>query len=97
MDDNSVKIVISIIGLIGTLTGAFLGYFGRSKKQAIEDARREQSQQDLIYDIQKEMQEIKKKLDTHNHYAERIGRIEKSIISIEKDVSFLGKAMNEKK
>lgn len=92
MEDNSVNIIIAIIGLVGTVVGALLGYFGKTKKQAIEDARREQEQADFMKEIKNEMVEIKKKLDTHNHYAERIGRIEKSIVSIEKDISFLGKA-----
>ena len=39
MDDNSVKVIVAIIGLIGTLVGGFSTYFVTSKKQAIEDAR----------------------------------------------------------
>ena len=71
MDDNSVKVIVAIIGLIGTLVGGFSTYFVTSKKQAIEDAKREQNQKDQFDNITNELGGIKKRLDEHNHYAEK--------------------------
>ena len=91
MEDNQVKIIIAVIGLIGTVIGAVLGYISKSKKQAIEDAKREQQQNDQFNKIFEEMNIIKKKLDEHNHYAEKFGEIEKSIIAIKKDIEYIRK------
>lgn len=92
MDNEAqVKIIIAVIGLIGTVVGAVLGYVSKSKKQAIEDAKREQQQNDQFNKIFEEMNIIKKKLDEHNHYAEKFGEIEKSIISIKKDIEYIRK------
>ena len=92
MDNEAqVKIIIAVIGLIGTVIGAVLGYVSKSKKQAIEDAKREQQQNDQFNKIFEEMNIIKKKLDEHNHYAEKFGEIEKSIVSIKKDIEYIRK------
>lgn len=92
MDNEAqVKIIIAVIGLIGTVIGAVLGYVSKSKKQAIEDAKREQQQNDQFNKIFEEMNIIKKKLDEHNHYAEKFGEIEKSIIAIKKDIEYIRK------
>ena len=90
MDANS-QIIIAIIGLIGTIIGAIIGYLGKSRKNAIDEAKREQQQSDLFNKIFEEMNLIKKKLDEHNHYAEKFGEIEKSIISIKKDIEYIRK------
>ena len=92
MDNEAqVKIIIAVIGLIGTVIGAVLGYVSKSKKQAIDDAKREQQQNDQFNRIFEEMNIIKKKLDEHNHYVEKFGEIEKSIISIKKDIEYIRK------
>lgn len=90
MDSNS-QIIIAIIGLIGTIVGAIIGYIGKSRKNAIDEAKREQQQSDLFNKIFEEMNVIKKKLDEHNHYAEKFGEIEKSIIAIKKDIEYIRK------
>lgn len=90
-EDNIVKIIVAIIALIGTLLGIVVGYIGRSRKQIAIDAKREQKQNDQFDRLFNEMDGIKKRLDTHNHYAERIGGIEKSIISMQKDIEYIRK------
>lgn len=90
-EDNIVKIVVAIITLFGTVIGIIVGYVGRSKRQSINEAKREQEQTDNFDKIFDEMNEIKKRLDTHNRYAEKFGDIEKSIISIRKDIEYIRK------
>ena len=103
MDENAVKIVVAIIGLIGTLIGGFSTYFVTSKKQAIQDAKREQNQNDKFDFIITEIGGVKKRLDEHNHYAERFTENAKdiaimnerqkslatSIEKIQKDIDYL--------
>lgn len=79
MDDNTVKIIVSIIGLIGTIIGSLFTYLIKSKNQAIKDAEREQSQRDQIEMVLKEQQKIKERLDNHNHYAEKFADTSKNI------------------
>ena len=91
MDDSTAKIIVGLIGLFGTILGIMAGYIGRTRKEAINDAKREQEQQDLFSRIFAEMESIKHKLDQHNHYAEKFGEIEKSIVAIKKDVEYIRK------
>ena len=95
-EDNIAKIIVALISLLGIITGAILGYIGRSKKQVIIDTQREQKQADLFDSLIKEMGEIKKRLDTHNKYAEKFGDIEKAIVGIKKDIEYIRKDTNEK-
>lgn len=95
-EDNIVKIIVAIIALVGTLLGIVVGYIGRSRKQIAIDAKREQKQNDKFDRLFSEMEDIKKRLDTHNHYAERIGGIEKSIISMQKDIEYIRKETYER-
>lgn len=94
-EDNIVKIIVTIITLLGTLIGVAVGYYSKSKKQSIMDAQREQKQMDSFAKVFDEMTEIKKRLDTHNKYAEKFGDIEKSIIAIKKDIQYIRKDKDE--
>ena len=90
-EDNIVKIITAIISLFGVVLGVIVGYIGRSKKQAIIDAKREQKQTDLFDRLFNEIEGVKKRLDTHNHYAEKIGTIEKTIVTMQKDIEYIRK------
>ena len=90
MEESSrVQIVLAILALLGTTLGSIIGYWGKSKKQSIEDAKREQKQTDNFEKIFDWMREVEHKLDTHNHYAEKIGSIEKSLIEIKTDLKYV--------
>lgn len=94
-EDNIVKIIVALIALSGTILGIIVGYITKSKKQAIIDAKREQKQNDLFEHLFDEMNEIKKRLDTHNKYAEKFGEVEKSLTAIKKDIEYLRKEKHE--
>lgn len=96
MDDNTVKIIVAIIGLIGTLIGGFSTYFVTSKKNAIQDAKREQNQKDQFANLFNELTSVKKRLDEHNHYAEKFAENAKDVAvmnerieRIQKDIEYL--------
>lgn len=90
------EIINALIGFAGVCVGAIIGYMGKNKKQAILDAKREQLQNDNMDLILEEMGEIKKRLDEHNKYAEKFSDIDKSLISIKKDIQYIRKDVDEK-
>lgn len=93
-EDNAIKIVVGLITLFGTLIGVFVGYLSKSKRQSVKDAQHEQLQNDRFDKLFSDMDAIKKRLDTHNKYAEKFGDIEKSIIAIKKDIEYIRKDHN---
>lgn len=88
------EIVVAIIGAVAVILSALLGYFSAVKKHEVEDAKREQEQKDLFKEIFKQMANIEKRLDEHNHYAEKYVETAKTLVAIQKDIAFL-KEMKE--
>lgn len=84
-------VLISIIGFAGVCVGAIFGYMGKSRKKAAQDAKREQEQRDSFAQIFKVLEEVKKRLDEHNHYAEKFGEIKLDIAGIKKDIEYIRK------
>ena len=93
--DNITQVLVAIIALLSSIFGGVLGYIGRSKKQAVIDAKREQEQSDLFERVFNELAGIRKRLDVHNQYAEKFGEIEISLTAIKKDIEYLRKEKNE--
>lgn len=89
MDANTTTILVAVIGLIGTVVGAVFTYLAKSRKAAIAEAKREQEQKDLFNNIFDELAGIKRRLDEHNHYAEKLGSIDKSLLSVTKDIEYM--------
>ncbi len=56
----------------------------QSKENAVKDAQREQRQSDRL-------EAIEHKLDIHNGYAEKLGHIDVSLASMQKDIEYLKK------
>lgn len=83
--------MISIIGFAGVCVGAIFGYMGKSRKHAAQDAKREQEQRDLFTQLFKSMEDVKRRLDEHNHYAEKFGEIKLDIAGIKKDIEYIRK------
>lgn len=88
------EIITAIIGATAVILSALLGYFSAVKKHEVEDAKREQEQKDLFKEIFKQMANIEKRLDEHNHYAEKYVETAKTLVAIQKDIAFL-KEMKE--
>lgn len=90
-EDNIVKIIVALIALFGTILGFITGFVARIKKQAIIDARREEEEKNLFNRIFDELEGVKHRLDEHNHYAQKFGKIEKTIVAIQKDIEYIRK------
>lgn len=82
-------VIIAVIGLISTLIGAVIGYFTSVKKNAIVEAKREQEQADNFKEIFKRFDATDKRLDEHNHYAEKLNDMAKAMIAMQKDIEYL--------
>lgn len=83
MDINAI-----IVGLLAVL-GSYLGNVALSTKKAKEDALKDKERETRQED---RMKSIEKKLDEHNKYAEKLGSIDKTLISMQKDIEYLRKA-----
>lgn len=90
----NIEVLTAIIGATSVILSALLGYFSAVKKHEVEDAKREQEQKDLFKEIFKQMGNIEKRLDEHNHYAEKYVETAKTLVAIQKDIAFL-KEMKE--
>lgn len=90
----NIEVLTAIIGATAVILSALLGYFSAVKKHEVEDAKREQEQKDLFKEIFKQMGNIEKRLDEHNHYAEKYVETAKTLVAIQKDIAFL-KEMKE--
>lgn len=89
-----IEIITAIIGAVAVILSAILGYFSAVRKHEVEDAKREQEQKDLFKEIFNQMSSIEKRLDEHNHYAEKYVETAKTLVAIQKDIAFL-KEMKE--
>ena len=83
MDFNAI-----IVGLLAVL-GSYLGNVALTTKKAKEDALKDKERETRQED---RMRSIEKKLDEHNKYAEKLGSIDKTLISMQKDIEYLRKA-----
>ena len=95
MDENNItQIIVAVIALVSAIFGSIIGYIGKTKKQAVLDATREQEQNDSFNKLFQEIENIKKRLDTHNKYAEKMGEIKEDIALLKKDVEYIRKGKN---
>lgn len=72
---NTEVIIAALIAAIASVIGNIIVRSSERKKDAIERAAR-----DTRLDMK--LSEIDRKLDSHNHYAERIGSVEMAIVAI---------------
>lgn len=77
-------IIVGILAVAGSYTGNVALSRKKDKIDNIKDAERETRQEDR-------MKLIEKKLDEHNKYAEKLGNIEKALVSMQKDIEYLRK------
>lgn len=76
---NDSGIIIATIGLVGTIAGAFATVKATARKRDVEEAAREQAQKDQLDNLNKALDSIKKRLDEHNHYAEKFAENSKNV------------------
>lgn len=72
---TSEVVIAALIAAIASVIGNIIVHQSEKKKEAIEQTARETR-------LDMQLKEISKKLDEHNHYAERIASVEMSIVAI---------------
>lgn len=77
-------IIVAIITAVSTIAGSWLVNHKEFRKDEIKRAKREQF-------IDNNLEIIQKKLDEHNHYAEKFGEIEKAIVRIDTTLKSINK------
>jgi hypothetical protein len=82
MDWNAI-----IVALLAVL-GSYLGNVALTRRKNRDDAIKEAEHQATL---DERMKSIEHKLDEHNRYAEKLTSIEKSMVSMQKDIEYLRK------
>lgn len=82
-------ITTSIITGVVAIIVAYLSYLKIYKQHKIDDAVREQRQLDHLDKIDEKIATLTKKVDEHNHYAEKLGSIAISLAAMSKDIEYL--------
>lgn len=77
-------ILTAIITAIGAVLGQWIISSSTKRKQAIEEAKREQRLDDRLKDIED-------RLKTHNDYASKLGALQLDIAEIRKDIEYISK------
>lgn len=88
MDWNS--IIIAILAVVASYVGNVTISFRKKRSEELREVEREARQAE-------QLKSIERKLDIHNGYAKRLEQIEKSMVSLQKDVEFLRKENNDSK
>lgn len=82
-------VVVGLIAGVVSIIGNIFVFASKTRETNATMAAHEQKQQDALDAVKLEMQEVKKRLDIHNGYAEKIGGIQKDIAVIKTDLSYL--------
>lgn len=81
------NIITTLISTIAGIITAYIAIVPKLKQMQIDDIKREQKQSDDMVYFREELGEVKKRLDIHNHYAEKFDDIKVSVIKVENEIS----------
>lgn len=84
-------LIVAVVSAVASITVQMIASLFRKRETDVTLAVHEQKQEDTMKAVREELSEVKKKLDIHNHYAEKIGSIEKNITALQKDIEYLRK------
>lgn len=87
----SEAIIVAIIVAITNIITSRYAYGKRKDEDEVREAKRQQQQEDRDDYFDEKLEEIDKKLDEHNGYAKKFGKIEISLTKLQKDVEYLRK------
>lgn len=84
-------VIVGLMSVAGSIIVQLIVSASKARETDAKMAAHEQEQKDALDSVKNEMEEVKKKLDIHNGYAEKIGGIQKDIAVIRNDLSYLKK------
>ena len=82
-------IIVAGVTSLGGVAGAYFAVRKGNLEQEIKNAQREQKQQDALDVVMDELSEVKKRLDSHNGYAEKFASASKDIALLQKDTQYI--------
>lgn len=82
-------VLVGLISASGAIVSQIIISYSKTKETNATLAAHEQKQQDAIDNIHTELAEVKKRLDSHNGYAEKFANASKDIAVTQKDVEFI--------
>ena len=82
-------IIVGLFGLVGSVVVALISSQSSKKETNATIAAHEQKQQDIIDGIREELVGVKKRLDSHNGYAEKFSDARRDIAITQKDIEFI--------
>lgn len=94
MENITVNIITTVGAVVGSLIGTLGVIYGKSRKDAVKDAQREQAQSDKMDKILDEQQKMKIQLKEHNGYAEKFADTSKDIAVIKEKQIYFNKAID---
>ena len=82
-------IIVGLFGLVGSVLVAAISSLSNRRETSATIAAHEQKQQDIIDDLKREIIEMKKRLDSHNGYAEKFAESSKDTALMKKDIEYI--------
>ena len=82
-----------VLAVIGSFAGNYAISLKKSHEDAIKDAEREQSQKDQLRAILDEQKKVRKRLDSHNGYAEKFAETTKDIALLKQQQAYILKSV----
>lgn len=82
-------IVVGLFGLVGSVVVAVISSQANKRETSATIVAHEQKQQDAIDSIKEELVDVKKRLDSHNGYAEKFANSSKDMAVMQKDIEFI--------
>lgn len=82
-------VIVGIISATCTIIVQLIVSKSKTRETNSVIAAHEQKQQDMIEDVNKQLVEVKKRLDSHNGYAEKFADARKDIAVMQKDIEYV--------
>ena len=82
-------VIVGLLSVTGSVIASLIGAQSSKRETNATLAAHEQKQQDAIDSIKSELGEMKKRLDSHNGYAEKFASASKDIALTQKDVEYI--------
>lgn len=84
-------IIVGIISVVGSIIVQLIVSHSKTRETNATLAAHEQKQQDAIDGVKEELVSVKKRLDSHNGYAEKFAAASKDLALTQKDVAITQK------
>lgn len=85
----SEAIIVGVISVAGSIVVQLIVSYSKYRETSASIAAHEQKQQDALNEVNKELIEVKKRLDSHNGYAEKFAAAQRDIAITQRDIEYI--------